>query len=137
MCLNNTHFVFYPCWSARQYTHAIFIFLFSEDLGQHPLDTDSPVRQAQVEGVLELGGIESRVVGTFGWRWKRAGRYGIDLRDSQFNPGSPRFGKHQLGIVKPGRGAGSDQMVDTRHFGSVLCGPDRVIQQLYLLLEEQ
>jgi len=35
------------------------IFLLAEDLGQHPLDAHSPVRQHQIEGALELGGIES------------------------------------------------------------------------------
>lgn len=113
--MHNTHFAFYPYWSVKPYTHAVFIFLFSDDLGQHSLDTDSPVRQAQVEGALEFAGIQAGVMWAFGRGWEGAGRHGIELRDRQFNTCLSGVGKHQLGIVKPGRGAGGNQVIETRH----------------------
>ncbi|MNR42937.1 hypothetical protein D3C85_1615090 [compost metagenome] len=39
-------------------THPLLYLLLAEDLGQHPIDAHAPVRQHQIEGALELGGIE-------------------------------------------------------------------------------
>lgn len=47
----------------------------------------------------------------FGRSREGAGWHGIQLRDHQFNSHLSGFGKHQLGIVKPGGGAGGNQMV--------------------------
>ena len=68
--------------------------LLAEDLGQHPLHTDRPVRQYQIEGALELAGIQAGVMRALGRGREGTGRHRIELRDCQFNPGP-------LALAKP------------------------------------
>ncbi len=65
-------------------------------------------------------------MGAFGRGREGAGRYRIELRHRQFNPGLSGFGKHQLGVVKPGGGTGGNQMVKPGNFRSGLRQTDRM-----------
>ncbi|MNH27817.1 hypothetical protein D3C79_879440 [compost metagenome] len=65
-------------------------------------------------------------MGAFGRGREGTGLHRIELRNRQFNPGLSGFGKHQLGIVKPGGGARGDQMVKPSNLRFILRHADRM-----------